>query len=73
MLVFAEELDLNKTAGDFLKPSLFLNTNMRLEVALRHMQRTGQRMAIVLGREDREVGVIGLQDILRVIFGEVKL
>jgi len=72
-LLFSESLDPRKTAGDFLKPALFLDNEMRLEVALRHMQRTGQRLAIVLGRDQAELGVISLQDILRVLFGDVKL
>jgi putative hemolysin len=72
-LLFSEGLDPKKTAGDFLKPALFLDNEMRLEVALRHMQRTGQRLAIVLGRDRAELGVISLQDILRVIFGDVRL
>src|SRR5438477_1581006 len=72
-LLFAEDLDPSRTVGDFVKPALFLDREMRLEVALRHMQRTGQRLGIVLGRDRLELGVISLQDILRVIFGEVKL
>jgi CBS domain containing-hemolysin-like protein len=72
-LVFAEDVDANKTAGDYLKPALFLDMEMRLELALRQMQRTGQRLAIVLGRDRAEIGVISLQDILQVIFGEVRL
>jgi len=40
---------------------------------LRQMQRTGQRLAIVLGRDHAELGVISLQDILRVLFGDLKL
>jgi len=72
-LLFAENIDVNKRAGDFLKPALFLDHEMRLEVALRQMQRTGQRLAIVLGRDRAELGVISLQDILKVIFGEMKL
>ena len=72
-LLFAEDLDLNKTAGEYLKPALFLENETRLEVALRQMQRTGQRVAVVLARDQTELGVISLQDILQVIFGEVKL
>lgn len=72
-LLFAENLDPSGTAAGHLKPALFLDYEMRLEAALRQMQRTGQRLAIVLGRDRSELGVISLQDILRVIFGEVKL
>ena len=37
------------------------------------MQKSGQRLAIVLGRDRRELGIISLQDVLKVIFGEVSL
>ena len=37
------------------------------------MQRSGQRLAIVLGRGGQEAGIISLQDILKMIFGEVSL
>ena len=72
-LLYLADLDPNKTAGDYLKPALYLSEGMRLEEALRRMQRSGQRLAIVLGRDQREVGIVSLQDILRVIFGEVSL
>jgi len=72
-VLYQPSLDMNSTAGDFLKPALYLDQEMRLEVALRQMQRTGQRLAIVLGADRRELGVLSLQDILKVIFGEVSL
>ena len=37
------------------------------------MQRAGQRTAIVLTPEREEVGVVKLMDILRLMFGEMKL
>ena len=66
-------VDAGKTAGDYIKPALYLNDEMRLEEALRRMQRSGQRLAIVLGRDQRELGIVSLQDILKFIFGEVSL
>jgi putative hemolysin len=72
-LLFRGDVDVSKPIGDYIKPALFLNEDMRLEVALRRMQRSGQRLAIVLGREGREIGVLSLQDVLKVIFGEVSL
>jgi CBS domain containing-hemolysin-like protein len=42
-------------------------------VALDRLQRGGQRLAVVLGRDGREVGIVSLADILKTIFGEVKL
>ena len=56
-----------------MTPALFLGEDTRLEVALRRMQRAGERIAIVLARDGREIGVASLEDILKVMFGEVKL
>jgi putative hemolysin len=72
-LLFHSNPDMNKAVGDYMKPALFLAEDMRLEIALRRMQRSGQRLAIVLGREGSEIGLVTLQDVLKVIFGEVSL
>lgn len=64
---------LDQLAGTFVTQALYLSEDMRLEVALRHLQRNGQRMAIVLGPDRKETGMIGMQDILQAIFGEVSL
>jgi len=72
-LLYEEGVDVNKPVGDYLRPALYLNQETRLEVALRQMQRAGQRLAIVLGHDRSELGVVSLEDILKVIFGEVSL
>jgi CBS domain containing-hemolysin-like protein len=72
-LLFQPDLDTNKPVGNYMKPALFLSEDMRVEVALRRMQRSGQRLGIVLGREGHEIGLLTLQDVLKVIFGEVSL
>lgn len=72
-LLYQPVLDAAKPVGDFVKPALFLDEDLRLEVALRRLQRSGERLAIVLGRERREIGILSLQDVLSVIFGEVSL
>jgi CBS domain containing-hemolysin-like protein len=46
---------------------------MRLDAAMRQMQRSGQRLAVVLGPEQQELGIVSLTDILQTIFGEVRL
>ena len=43
-----------------MKPAFFLEEETRLEEALKRMQRSGQRLAIVLGRDQREVGIVSL-------------
>lgn len=72
-LIFEEELDETKKAEDVLSPCVFFPAEMRLEVALRELQRTNQRLAIVKDRDGTELGIVSLQDILKVIFGEVSL
>jgi putative hemolysin len=72
-LLYLDDLDLAKPAGDYVNPALYLNDDLRLEEALRRMQRSGRRLAVVLNRDQREIGIVSLQDILRTIFGEVSL
>jgi putative hemolysin len=72
-LLYAGDVDPAKPAGDFVKPALYLDEDLRLEEALRRMQKSGDRLAIVLGRDQRELGIVCLQDILKVMFGEVSL
>jgi putative hemolysin len=72
-LLFSSGLDLQHPASLHLTPALFLEEDVRLEVALRRMQRAGQRLAIVLTRDGSEAGIVTLEDILKLMFGEVKL
>jgi putative hemolysin len=72
-LLYSGTLDESKLAGALIKPPLYLDEEWRLEVALRQMQRSGQRLAIVRAVDGTEMGIVGLQDILKVIFGEVRL
>jgi CBS domain containing-hemolysin-like protein len=72
-MLYRADLDPTKKAGEFVRPATFIDADMRLEEAMRHLQRAGQRLAIVLGRDGRELGIVSLQDILKAIFGEVKL
>ena len=72
-LVYREQLDVEKPASAYMLPAVFVNEGIRLEVALRLMQRAGQRTAIVLSRDHKEIGVVKLKDILKVMFGEMKL
>lgn len=72
-VLFNESLDLQSPAAAHMTPALFLGEDTRLEVALRRMQRAGERLAVVLARDGSEAGVVALEDILKVMFGEVKL
>lgn len=72
-LLFSPGIDTAKPAAEFVKPALYLDEDLRVEVALRRMQRSGQRLAVVLGRDKKEIGIVSLEDILKVIFGEMSL
>jgi putative hemolysin len=72
-LLYRGDLDLTRPVSAHMTPAVFVNENMRLEIALRLMQRAGHRLAIVLARNGKEIGVLSLEDILRVLFGNVKL
>jgi CBS domain containing-hemolysin-like protein len=72
-LLYLQDVDASKPARDYLQPAFYLPEDLHLEEALRRMQHTGWRLAVVLGRDNREAGIISLQDVLKVIFGEVTL
>ena len=71
-LLFSTTLDLQNSASMHMTPA-FMEEDVRLEIALRRMQRAGQRLAIVLARAGGEAGIVTLEDILKLMFGEVKL
>ncbi len=72
-LIYESNLDTRKVAGDFVTPAPYLGQETRVEVAMRRMQRRGQRLGIVVGADGLELGIVSLQDILNFMFGEVSL
>jgi CBS domain containing-hemolysin-like protein len=72
-VLYLADLDPKRPVADFVRPALYVEEDLRLESALQRMQRSGQRLAVVLGRDQREIGIITLTDILKLIFGEVSL
>ena len=72
-LLYRDDLNPDKPVAAHMTPALFVNEHVRLEIALRLMQRAGHRLAIVLARDGAEMGIVSMEDILKVMFGEVKL
>ena len=72
-LIFSAQLDRSRKVAEMIVPALFMEEDLRLDVALDRLQRGGQRLAVVLGRDGQEVGIVSLADMLKTIFGEVKL
>ena len=64
-------LDGSEPVERVLQPAAFFEHEVTLEAALQRLQRSGQRLAVVLDEQRREVGIVTLTDILRFIFGEV--
>lgn len=71
--LYVAEPDPKQTAGAYVQSALCLPESMPLEAALRRLRQRGQRMALVLDGQQREVGIITLEDILRFVFGDVSL
>jgi CBS domain containing-hemolysin-like protein len=72
-VLFSADVVPGRPARDYLQPAFYLPEDLHLEEALRRMQHTGWRLAVVLGRDNRETGIVTLQDVLKLIFGEVNL
>jgi putative hemolysin len=72
-LLYEEGLNLDRVAGDYVIPALYVDGELHADAALRRMQKSGQRLAIVLGLDKHEIGMVTAQDILGHIFGEVSL
>jgi CBS domain containing-hemolysin-like protein len=65
--------DTSRPLEQLVQPALFVGEKTRFEDALRVMQRGRQRLAIVLNAQRAESGVVTLNDILRAMFGEVRI
>ena len=72
-LLYRESFDAGRPASTYMIPALFMEESLRLEIALRLMQRSGQPMGIVLARDRSEVGIVTVKDVLKLMFGEMKL
>ncbi len=73
LLLYRENPDAETPVSNYMISAVFMHEGIRLEVALRLMQRAGQRLGIVLSRERNEIGIVALKDILKVMFGEMNL
>tara|TARA_B100001559_G_C16463868_1_gene605526 strand:+ start:441 stop:1400 length:960 start_codon:yes stop_codon:yes gene_type:complete len=66
--LYRNDYDEKKPASDYIQPALFLPSDLKVEAALKRMQRSGNWLAIVTGKFQQEIGIVSLQDILKVIF-----
>ena len=68
--LYREDYDGSKLAREYMQPALFLPADLKVEAALKRMQRSGQWLAIVTSESQKEAGIVALQDILKVVFSD---
>ena len=68
--LYKEDFDSDKPASEYMQPALFLPADLKVEAALKRMQRSGQWLAIVTSESQKEAGIVSLQDILKVVFSD---
>ena len=68
--LYKENYDGDKPASEYMQPALFLPADLKVETALKRMQRSGQWLAIVTSESQKEAGIVSLQDILKVVFSD---
>ncbi|MFQ5963054.1 MAG: CNNM domain-containing protein [Candidatus Scalinduaceae bacterium] len=57
--------------NDFLKDTEYLNAEMPIDEALIRMQKAKQRMAIVVNRVNKAIGIVTIKDLVEEIVGEL--
>ena len=72
-LVFLQEDDWHRPVGHFLESALYQDEDIPLQKLLQLMQRSGQRAVVILNKRKQELGIVTLPDILKVVFGEVRV
>ncbi|MGB0420418.1 MAG: CNNM domain-containing protein [Limisphaerales bacterium] len=63
----------DELVGDHLTGVMRLPSELSADEALRKMQASGQRVALVVKADQKELGWVNLRDILKTVFGEVNL
>ncbi len=71
--LYRSDVDLTRPVRTYMAAPFHLDPDLRLEEALKQLQRSDQRLAILRDRRQRELGLVTLGDVLRFLFGEVHL
>jgi CBS domain containing-hemolysin-like protein len=72
-VLFAGEPDPGQPLEAWWEPALLADENDRLEVLLRRMQGSGRPLAVVQGAQGEPLGTLHREDILKLIFGDLRL
>ena len=68
--LYRSDYNENKPASHYIQPALFLPSDLKVEAALKRMQRSGNWIAIVTNKSQQETGIVALQDILKIVFNK---
>ena len=69
-LIYRDDLEMEGSIARWVRPTVFLNAELPVEKAVRRMRRGGQHLAMVVGADQRELGILTLHDALTRMFGE---
>lgn len=72
-ILFGPEKPMATRVADIMQPALVLEGTMKIDEALRRIQSSGERLALVRDASGKIRGAVSWQDILKIIFGEVRL
>lgn len=72
-ILFAGEPDPRQSLEPWLEPALLADEGDRLEVILRRMHGSGRPLAVVQDARGETIGTLHRQDILQMIFGDLRL
>lgn len=71
--LFSEADSEQTSVGQFTTPAFKLKQETPLDEALQQMKASGARLAVVVDPQEREIGVVSINDILRKIFTDLDL
>lgn len=69
-LLYNPDIQLKDPVSRYLTSVLYFEEDSTLEHVLRRMEKTGQRMAVVLARNRQEIGIVTLESVLNMILQE---
>lgn len=71
-VLYLAESETNRPASDFLEPAMFQNGETGVGSVFQLLQRTGRRHAIILDKDNREIGIVTVEEILGLVFGKLR-
>lgn len=72
-VIYEAGIEEARPAAELARPAVQLAGDTRIGDALRLLRRRGERFALVIDAQRREVGIVTLRDLMKAVFGEVTL